>query len=253
MKRQLAAKDRLIVALDVSTEAEARALIEELKDEVGVFKCGLELFTSCGTTLFTLAKEYNVKLFFDAKFHDIPNTVAQACRAAVKQSVDIFNLHASGGRAMMEAAARASAETYKELKAAGALSPHALANPPALIAVTILTSISKEELRQELKVETALEKMVPYLAQMAKQCGLDGVVASAQEASAIRETCGDDFLIITPGIRPKWAEANDQSRIVSPADAIARGADYIVVGRPIVKAKDRRAAARLIVEELSAI
>ncbi len=246
MKRSLTAKDRLIVALDVSSEAEARALIEELRDEVGVFKCGLELFTSCGTSLFALAREYGVRLFFDAKFHDIPNTVAQACRAAVNQSVDIFNLHATGGSAMMEAAAQATAAAYQEL-----LKAEPKASKPALIAVTILTSMKADTLSDELKVGLPLEKMVPYLAQLAKKSNLDGVVASAQEATAIRETCGDDFLIITPGIRPSWAEANDQARIVTPRDAIARGADYIVVGRPIVKAKDRVVAARKIVEELA--
>lgn len=246
MKRSLTAKDRLIVALDVSSEAEARALIEELRDEVGVFKCGLELFTSCGTSLFALAREYGVRLFFDAKFHDIPNTVAQACRAAVNQSVDIFNLHATGGSAMMEAAAQATAAAYQEL-----LKAEPKASKPALIAVTILTSMKADTLSDELKVGLPLEKMVPYLAQLAKKSNLDGVVASAQEATAIRETCGDDFLIITPGIRPSWAEANDQARIVTPRVAIARGADYIVVGRPIVKAKDRVVAARKIVEELA--
>jgi orotidine-5'-phosphate decarboxylase len=246
LKRSLTAKDRLIVALDVSSEAEARALIEELREEVGVFKCGLELFTSCGTSLFALAREYGVKLFFDAKFHDIPNTVAQACRAAVNQSVDIFNLHATGGSAMMEAAAQATAAAYQEL-----LKAEPKASKPALIAVTILTSMKADTLSDELKVGLPLEKMVPYLAQLAKKSNLDGVVASAQEATAIRETCGDDFLIITPGIRPSWAEANDQARIVTPRDAIARGADYIVVGRPIVKAKDRVVAARKIVEELA--
>ncbi len=246
MKRKLTGKDRLIVALDVSSEAEARALIEELCDEVGVFKCGLELFTSCGTSLFALAREYRVKLFFDAKFHDIPNTVAQASRAAVSQSVDIFNLHATGGSAMMEAAAKATAEAYQDL-----LKVEPTATKPALIAVTILTSMTAQTLSDELNVSLPLEKMVTYLAQLAQKSGLDGVVASAQEASAIRENCGDDFLIITPGIRPSWAEANDQARIVTPRDAIARGADYIVVGRPIVKASDRVAAARKIVEELS--
>ncbi|CAN5207272.1 orotidine-5'-phosphate decarboxylase [soil metagenome] len=248
MKRTLAGKDRLIVALDVSSEAEARALIEELRNEVGVFKCGLELFTSCGTALFALAREYGVKLFFDAKFHDIPNTVAQACRAAVSQSVDIFNLHATGGSAMMEVAAKATSEAYQEL-----LKVEPKAAKPALIAVTILTSMKPETLKSELKVDLPLDKMVPYLAQLAKASKLDGVVASAQEASAIRECCGDDFLIITPGIRPSWAEANDQARIVTPKDAIARGADYIVVGRPIVKAPDRVAAARKIVYELEGL
>jgi orotidine-5'-phosphate decarboxylase len=241
MKRQLSPKDRLIVALDVPSAAEARALIAELRDEVGVFKCGLELFTSCGTEIFTMARECGVKIFFDAKFHDIPNTVAQACRAAVKNGVDIFNLHATGGQAMMEAAARATAEQHAEVGG----------TKPALIAVTILTSMSAEALKNDLKVSLPLNEMVPYLASLAKASGLDGVVASAQEAESIRQVCGDDFLIVTPGIRPAWAEANDQSRIVTPRDAIARGADYIVVGRPIVKAANRVEAARKVVEELA--
>lgn len=244
--KRLSAKDRLIVALDVPSAAEARALISELKDEVGVFKCGLELFTSCGTEIFAMARENGVKIFFDAKFHDIPNTVAQACRAAVRNGVNIFNLHATGGRAMMKAAAEATAEQYAT-ECAGANAP----TKPALIAVTILTSMSAEALAQDLKVSLSLAEMVPYLASLAKECGLDGVVASAQEAEAIRKACGDDFLIVTPGIRPAWAEANDQSRIVTPRDAIARGADYIVVGRPIVKAANRVEAARKVVEELA--
>lgn len=237
---RLAARDRLIVALDVSTLDEASALIEELAGEVGMFKFGLELFSSCGTALFELAERSGIKIFFDGKFHDIPNTVAQASRAITRQKVAMFNLHATGGSAMMQAAAAAVKQTASEL-----------IQPPALIAVTILTSMKAETLAGELKVSLPLEQMVLHLAKMAQDAGLDGVVASAKEASAIRQACGPDFLIVTPGIRPSWAASDDQARIVTPKDAIAGGADYIVVGRPIVRAENRVEAARRIVAELA--
>jgi orotidine-5''-phosphate decarboxylase (EC 4.1.1.23) len=242
--KKLSAKDRLIVALDVSTLAEAEAWMEKLAGEVGMFKVGLELFTSCGTALFDLVKKHGVKLFFDGKFHDIPNTVSGATKAAVKNGCDMFNIHALGGRQMMETAARTCQETADSLK---------LVQRPALIAVTILTSTSAESLKADLQIEKPLEKMVPYLAKMAQECGLDGVVASAQEAGRIREVVGKDFLIVTPGIRPASAAKDDQARIVTPGDAIKSGADYIVVGRPILKADDPVDAARKIVQELGSI
>lgn len=185
-----------------------------------MFKFGLELFSSCGTALFELAERSGIKIFFDGKFHDIPNTVAQASRAIARQKVAMFNLHATGGSAMMRAAAAAVKETAVEIGI----------QPPALIAVTILTSMKAETLAGELNVSLPLEQMVPHLAKMAQDAGLDGVVASAKEASAIRQACGPEFLIVTPGIRPSWAASDDQARIVTPKDAIAGGADYIVVG-----------------------
>jgi orotidine-5'-phosphate decarboxylase len=239
---RLTAKERLILALDVASLEEAASVMEQLKEEVGLFKIGLELFTSCGTALFDLAAQHGVKIFFDTKFHDIPNTVSQAARAATRHRVDMFNLHAQGGKAMMEASAQAVAETAREMQVA----------KPALIAVTILTSTRAECLSDELKVSLPLAEMVPYLARLAKESGLDGVVASAAEARAIREACGPDFLIVTPGIRPRWAEANDQVRIVTPTDAIVSGSDYLVVGRPIMKAPDKLKACRQIVEEIQA-
>jgi orotidine-5'-phosphate decarboxylase len=250
-KANFTAKDRLIVALDVSTMEEARALMHELSGEVGMFKAGLELFSACGTEIFAVAREAGAKLFFDSKYHDIPNTVAGACRAVVANGPALFNLHALGGRKMMEAARAARDEAFGQLSAAGGA--HAPQQKPALIAVTILTSMSKSELENDLKVTTPLPEMVLHLAAMAQECGLDGVVASAQEASSIRKQCGKDFLIVTPGIRPSWSEANDQSRIVTPKDAITGGADMIVVGRPITRAKDPKEAARLIVAELDSV
>jgi orotidine-5'-phosphate decarboxylase len=246
--RNLKPKDRLIVALDVSTIKEARALMAELAPEVGMFKAGLELWSASGTEIFEAAREVGARLFFDSKLHDIPNTVASACRAISAQGPALFNLHALGGRKMMEAAKAARDEAFDELIKAGGSSEHR--QKPALIAVTILTSMSATELEGELKVKAPLQEMVLGLATLARDCGMDGVVASAKEAAAIRKQCGPDFLIVTPGIRPSWSEANDQSRIVTPRDAIAGGADMIVVGRPIVRAKDRRDAARRIVAEM---
>lgn len=241
---KLSGKDRLIVALDVPTLDQARRLIEELREHVGMFKAGLELFTSCGVELFELAGEMEVKLFFDGKFHDIPNTVAGACRAAVRHGVDMFNIHALGGREMMQAAALATKEESEKLR---------LPAKPALIAVTVLTSTAQSALEKDLKVSLPMNAMVTHLASLAKECGLDGVVASAHEAPVIREALGDDFLIVTPGIRPQSAAKDDQERVVTPGDAIARGANYIVVGRPIVKAGSPVDAARRIVEELEAV
>lgn len=241
---KLSAKDRLIVALDVSTLAEAEAWMAKLAGEVGMFKVGLELFTSCGTALFDVVKKHKAKLFFDGKFHDIPNTVSGASKAAVRNGCDMFNIHALGGRRMMTAAAEACRETAESL---------ALSSRPALIAVTILTSMSPEALKADLQIEKPLVDMVPFLASLAKECGLDGVVASAQEAGRIRESVGDDFLIVTPGIRPAFASSDDQARIVTPAEAIKGGADYIVVGRPILKAENPLEAARRVVEELASV
>jgi len=244
----MTAKDRLIVALDVSTMAEARALMDELSSEVGMFKAGLELFSACGTEIFAAAEETGAKLFLDSKFHDIPNTVAGACRAVVAHGPALFNLHALGGRKMMDAAKAARDEAFETLEQEGG--GKSSLHKPTLIAVTILTSMNAAELEGDLKVTMPLTEMVLHLAAMARDCGLDGVVASAHEASAIRDLCGQDFLIVTPGIRPSWSEANDQSRIVTPGDAIARGADMIVVGRPITNARDKKDAARRIVAEL---
>ena len=238
LSNNLTARERLIVALDVDSMEEAERLMVLLKDEVGMFKIGLELFTSVGPALFELVRKHGVKVFFDGKFHDIPNTVAGACRAAVRHNVDMFNIHALGGAKMMCQAAKATAEA-----AVGK-------TRPALIAVTILTSMDEKTLAEDLKVNVPLKKMVPYLAGLARGSGLDGVVASAQEAPAIREAVGEDFLIVTPGIRPAFAKADDQARIVTPKDAIAGGADYIVVGRPILKAESPVDAARRVVEEV---
>ncbi len=238
---KLNVKDRLIVALDVSSIDEAKQIVKDLRGEVGMFKMGLELFASCGLSLFEMMREEGINVFFDGKFHDIPNTAAQASRNITRQGVAMFNVHATGGGAMMKAAAEACREATEQNK---------LAKRPILIAVTVLTSISPDVLKDELQVGEEVMDYVTRLALLSKNSGLDGVVASAKEASAIRKACGSEFLIVTPGIRPQWAATDDQKRIVTPSQAIKDGADYLVIGRPITGAKDRKAAVQKIVEEI---
>ncbi len=236
----LTAKDRLIVALDVQSLDEARRWIEELRGEVGMFKVGLELFSRYGTILFHVMREENAPFFFDCKFLDIPNTVAGASRALVGKGISMFNVHATGGSVMMEATMEAVEKEAKKEKV----------ERPIVLAVTILTSLTRNMLDEEMGISRTVEASVGKLAMTAKRSGLDGVVASAKEVSSIRQLCGKDFLVVTPGIRPTWAADDDQKRVVTPAQAMKNGSDYIVVGRPITRSKDMKDAARRIVEEM---
>jgi orotidine-5'-phosphate decarboxylase len=237
----MAAKDKIILALDVSSEGEAVALVRELGDCVGAFKIGLELFASTGPRIIESVKNAGAeKIFLDGKFHDIPNTVAGAARAAVRMGVWMFNVHAGGGSAMMRAAAEASAEE----------ADHLGVEAPLILGVTVLTSISGEMLREELSVPMPLERQVTHLAQLARDAGLAGVVASPHEIKLVKAACGSGFLVVTPGVRPTWAAANDQKRIMTPAEAVRNGADFLVVGRAITAAEDRRAAAERVIAEL---
>jgi orotidine-5'-phosphate decarboxylase len=233
--------DKLLVALDVETGARALELETELRDIAGGFKVGSRLFTLEGPGLVRRLVSTGAKVFLDLKFHDIPNTVAQAVDAAVLTGAWMINVHASGGVPMMRAAARASADA-----AARNNRP-----PPLVIGVTVLTSIDDPTLRQ-VGVERPLVEQVLTLARMAQTAGLDGVVASPQETAAIRAACGPDFAIVTPGIRGASAgrERNDQARTMGPAEAVTAGASYIVVGRPIIAAASPREAAEAIANEL---
>ena len=221
---------RLMVALDVPRREDALRLAGETGEYVSHFKVGSTLFTAEGPPLVRELKKEGYGVFLDLKFHDIPNTVAGAAVSATSLGVDFFDVHAAGGTAMMRAALEASREEAGRLGVAA----------PKVLAITVLTSMSST-------VDEVLA-----LAEHARSAGIDGVVASAWEARAIREAVGPDFLIVTPGIRPSWSAKNDQRRVATPEEAIGNGADYVVVGRPIVSAESPRDAARLIAAGLAA-
>jgi orotidine-5'-phosphate decarboxylase len=233
--------DQLLVALDVDSGERAMQLVDALRGLAGGFKIGNRLFTSEGPALVRTIVDANARVFLDLKYHDIPNTVEQAVEAAVATGAWMINVHASGGRAMMQAAARAARESSAKLGRPA----------PVMIGVTVLTSMDDEALRA-VGVERPVLDQVIALARLTQRAGLQGVVASAQETAAIRQACGPDFQIVTPGIRgaSAGAERNDQSRTMGPAEAMKAGASYIVVGRPIIAAADPRGAAAAIVEEL---
>ena len=236
--------DKLLVALDVESGERAVQLVGVLRGLAGGFKIGNRLFTSEGPALVRRIADSGARVFLDLKYHDIPNTVEQAVEAAVGTGAWMINVHASGGSAMMQAAARAARETSSKLGRPA----------PLMIGVTVLTSMDQEALRS-IGVERPVLDQVIALARMTQQAGLQGVVASAQETPEIRKACGPDFQIVTPGIRGASAgsERNDQSRTMGPAEAIEAGANYIVVGRPIITAADPRGAAAAIVDELSVV
>ena len=239
-------RSSLIVALDFDSLSSAVKFAKQVADLVGLFKIGSQLFTAAGPAVVKELAALGPGIFLDLKFHDIPNTVAGAVlSSAAMNGVQLVNIHALGGSGMMKAAAQA-------ISAGVPLG----VDRPRLLAVTILTSMDQNAIR-EVGISGSAKSRVPKLAKLAKSAGVDGVVASVQEAKAIRKACGRDFLIVTPGVRPKGmaasAKDDDQARIATPADAIRAGADYIVVGRPILAAEDPRAAAQAIVDEIAAV
>lgn len=231
-------KKRIIIALDVKGKDEALALVSQLK-EAEVFKVGLELFTAEGPALFKKMKVLRKRIFLDLKLHDIPNTVAGAVRSAVRHAVQMMTLHASGGLEMMARAVEAAADEASQQKSAR----------PVLLAVTVLTSLKAEQL-QEIGIPSQSGDQVLRLAQLAKKAGVDGVVCSPKEIGLIKKEFGSELLIVTPGIRPDWAAAQDQKRITTPREAFEAGADYIVVGRPITEAASPAEAFLRIADEL---
>ena len=233
-------KDKLIVALDTDDGEEIDWLSGTLMDTVRWFKIGFQALNALGNECFPWFSQNGYKVFVDLKFHDIPNTVARDVGTMTKHGANMINMHVGGGLEMMQAA-RDSADdaAYK-----------ARIPRPTLLGVTVLTSIDEAGFQQNFGSERQLTKQVVYLAQLAQAAGLDGVVASPLEIEPIRKACGDNFLIVTPGIRPKWAETDDQRRITTPAEAIRRGADYIVVGRPIIESEDPLEAAEMILDEM---
>ena len=233
--------DKLLIALDLPSGGEALRLADTLRGSVGGFKVGNQLFTAEGPVIVRTLAAKGDRVFLDLKFHDIPNTVASAVAAATSLGAWMINVHAAGGLKMMQAAAQAARRT-----AAAEGRP-----APRLIAVTVLTSLTGESL-SEVGVNSAVIEQVSRLARLAQQAGLDGVVASPQETGVIRALCGAQFEIVTPGIRGGAAatSGDDQERTMSAREAVAAGASYIVVGRPVIAASDPRAAAERIVEEI---
>lgn len=225
----------------MDTQEKAVEMVKTLAGEVGAFKVGLELFNVAGPQIFPALKAAGAdKIFYDAKLHDIPNTVASAARVAARNGIWMLNFHCTGGSAMMKAGAQAARDEAAKLGM----------EPPKIIGVTVLTSIDVMTLTDELRISSGLVNYVVHLAQLAQSSGLDGVVASPQEISYIREACGPDFLIVTPGVRPAGADIADQKRVMTPAKAAEAGASHLVIGRPITRAENPVAAARAIAAEM---
>ncbi|MFH2211575.1 MAG: orotidine-5'-phosphate decarboxylase [Pseudomonadota bacterium] len=228
---------KIIVALDYSSTADASKLVERLDPGLCKLKVGKELFTAAGPAWVEQLVSRGYGVFLDLKFHDIPHTVAQACKAAASLGVWMVNVHALGGRAMMNAAREALDSLPKR---------------PKLIAVTVLTSMGSNDLA-DLGISEEPQQLVRRLARLAQECRLDGVVCSAQEAALLRQDLGANFCLVTPGIRPASASQDDQKRIMTPADALSAGADYLVIGRPITQAADPLQALQAIAQEIANI
>jgi orotidine-5'-phosphate decarboxylase len=231
--------DRIIVPLDVPSKAQAIALLDQLP-QVTFWKVGLELFVSAGPGILTELKQRQKRIFLDLKFHDIPNTVAGACRAAAHQGVELLTLHATCGKEALQAAQAAAVEGAAES-----------GNPvPNLLAITVLTSLNARSLAFDLKIPLELPEYALHMAMLAQESGLAGAVCSPQEVEQLRRTCRDRFLLVCPGIRPTGSDLGDQRRTLTPGAAISAGANYLVIGRPITAAADPVLAFHQICEEL---
>ncbi len=234
-------KEKICVALDVDSLEQASQIAKEIKDYVGIFKIGSQLYSSEGHEVVKAIKKIKGKIFLDLKYHDIPNTVANAARIITRMGISMFNIHTSGGYEMMVRTVEAVYDESERLKI----------NKPIILGVTVLTSINDLILKNDLKINLSVPDYVLNLAKLAKRAGLDGVVASPKETTLIREALGEKFIILTPGIRPLWATAsNDQKRVTTPAEAIENGSDYIVIGRPIIKADNPLEAVKKVVAEI---
>ena len=233
-------RKKLVLALDVEDIKEAKKLVDELSPYIGTFKVGLQLFCGYGLEIVNYIKEKNSDFFLDVKLHDIPNTVEKASYNVIKNGANFFNVHATGGIEMMKAAKKGALEAAQKYNK----------KKPLVLAVTVLTSISQDVLSNELSNTKSVEDFVIQLAKNARTAGLDGVVASAKELRAIKREVGEDFIVLTPGIRPAWSSKDDQQRIATPSSAIADGADFIVLGRAVTKAEDKIEAMKKIYEEI---
>lgn len=231
--------EKIIVALDVDTEEEAYELVRHLSPPLSYFKVGMRLFVSSGPRIISGLKNMGVRVFLDLKFHDIPNTVASTAAVVTRLGVDMFNIHLSGGREMIEATVKSTvAEAEKAER-----------EMPLLLGVTVLSSFNDQMLRDEAGVDRRLEHHVLQLAGMGQECGLSGVVASPREAAMLRKKFGQEFAIVAAGVRPLWASLGDQLRVLTPRQALEAGASYLVIGRPILDHSSPREAAEKIIAE----
>ena len=236
-------KEKIVLALDVDTVRQAKELITELKDYVGVFKVGLQFYTANGREVFEFMKDIGAKFFFDVKLLDIPNTVKKASENIVRSGASFYNLHALGGAEMMR----------QSVEGARAAAAEIGAQMPVILAVTVLTSINDDVLNNQLKIPFNSLDYVATLAKLAKDSGMTGVVASVNEAKRIKEVCGSDFKVLCPGIRPAWSVKGDQKRPATPAYAIEQGADWLVIGRAVTAAEDRLGAMKKIYDEIEKV
>jgi orotidine-5'-phosphate decarboxylase len=228
----LTARDRLIVALDFPTQVKALALVSVLSDAVSIYKIGLQLYTAVGPAIVQAVAATGAKIFLDLKLHDIPSTVAKAVAAAGELGVQMLTIHLSGGGAMLKAAVEAKAPDL------------------ALLGVTVLTSATQETLG-EIGVSSGVDAQVLRLVELGKKSGVDGLITSPHEVGLLRERLGSEITLVTPGVRPTWAAADDQKRFTTPREALRAGADYLVIGRPITAAPDPRTAVERVVEEMA--
>lgn len=235
--KPVAMKDRLIVALLADSMKDATKLVKLLKNDVRTFEVGMPTYTALGPDVIRMIHHEGCKVFLDLKYHDIPSTVAKAVANATKLKVEMLNVHAAGGKEMLERSVEAA------LYAAGSK-----AAMPKLVAVTVLTSMNS---MADIGIQYEVRDQVVRLAKLAQHCGLDGVLASPLEIKPIRNACGEKFLIVTTGVRPLGSEAQDQRRIASPIMSIAAGADYLVIGRPIMQAKHPAEVVKQILKEIS--
>ncbi len=240
IKRPKSSKDRIVLALDVDTLEEVEQIVKELKDYVGFFKVGLQLIASTGFDSIDIIKNNGGKVFLDSKFHDIPNTVAKASVNLLRKGVDFFNLHIQGGSKMISSTVKLTREYAKKNNL----------EQPTILGVTLLSSFGQKTLTEELNVNLNIDDYVANLTKIAINSGINGIVASSIEAKEIRKNLNDDFIIMCPAIRPTWSCVNDQIRVLTPKAAINYGVDYLIVGRPIICAENRIAAANLIIDEI---
>lgn len=237
--KKMRPRDRIIIALDVGDAESCKNLLDILCPTIKMFKVGSQLFTAAGQEIINAIKRKSASVFLDLKFYDIPGTAAKAAASATNLGVGMFNMHALGGLEMMRKAAESSKKVSERLNI----------KHPLLLGVTVLTSMDKKDL-EGLGIDREPGDLAIFLAELAKKAGLDGVVASAEEIRPIKKRLGEDFVVVVPGIRPAWAGKDDQKRTATPREALERGADYIVIGRPVIEAEDPKAAVERIIGEI---